>query len=113
MDSSLKSKAAGGLEGPCIALSKINIFLIKEDDFRHSYCMDEFKKLGGRSPPVTSETRWKNLWKETKALSPDPSRLPTYIRLFATKGDVGDQLGQLEQWSMTTVQKVWLLWKVC
>ena len=92
---------------------EINIFLIKEDDFRHSYCMDEFKKLGGRSPPVTSETRWKNLWKETKALSPDPSRLPTYIRLFATKGDVGDQLGQLEQWSMTTVQKVWLLWKVC
>ena len=32
----------GGLEGPCIAQSKINIFLIKEDDYRHSYCMDEF-----------------------------------------------------------------------
>ena len=45
---------------------------------------------------MTSETRWKYLWKETKALSPDPS--PTYIQLFATKGDVGDQLYQLDHW---------------
>jgi len=36
------------MSGPSIAQSKINIFLIKEDDFRHSYCMDESKKLGGR-----------------------------------------------------------------
>ena len=64
--------------------------------------MDEFKKLGGRSPPVRSETQWKNLWKETKALSPDPSRLPTYIWLSATEGDVGDQLGQLDHWQEGT-----------
>ena len=57
--------------------------------------MDEFKKLGGPSPLVTSETQWKNLRK-------DSARFQTYIWLSAKEGDVGDQLGQLDHWQEGT-----------
>ena len=39
----------GGLEGPCMAKAKINVFPLEGSHY-HSYCMDHCKKLGGQSP---------------------------------------------------------------
>ena len=61
---------------------------------RDSHC----KKLGGRSPSVRTEMEWENLLTETKAVSPDPSRLPEKIWLSATEGDIGFELGELDHW---------------
>ena len=41
---------------------------------------------------------WENLWKEIKAVSPDTSKLTTWIWLQATKGDIGGKLGRLDHW---------------
>ena len=43
--------------------------------------MKHCKKLGGRSPSVETKTEWENLVKETKAVGPDPSKLPAGIWL--------------------------------
>ena len=56
------------------------------------------EKLGGRSPFVKTKTEWEKLMKEMNSLSPDPSKLPKYIWLSATEGDIGDKLGRLDHW---------------
>ena len=104
----------GGLEGPCMAKAKINVFPLNGDHY-HNYCMDHCKKLGGHSPSVRSEKEWENMLKEVKAVSPDPSKLPAWIWLSATEGDIGQnlespfQLGKLNHWPEGTEAKegVW------
>ena len=44
----------GKLESPCMTKSNLNVFPLIEGHY-HNYCMDHCKKLGGRSPPVTTE----------------------------------------------------------
>ena len=98
----------GGLESPCMAKGKINVFPMIE---RHSHtdCMDHCKKLGGRSPSVRTEGEWENLSSEVRDLSPDPSRLPDWIWLSATEGYIKNELGELEHWPDGTkaVEGVW------
>ena len=53
----------GGLESPCMTKARMNIFPMTEWHY-HSDCMEHCKKLGGRSPPVTTEQEWENLLKE-------------------------------------------------
>ena len=60
--------------------------------------MNHRKKLGGRSTSVKTEKEWKNLRKEIETLSPNPSKLPKYIWLSATEGDIGGELGKPNQW---------------
>ena len=87
----------GGLEGPCRAKAKMNIFTMKEYHW-HSDCMKHCKMLGGRSPSVETEAEWEYLVKELKAVSPDPSKLPAQIWLSATVGYIGYKLAKLDQW---------------
>ena len=56
------------------------------------------KKLGGRSPSVKTKAEWENLWKEIKAVSPDPSKLSSMLWLSATEGDIKGKLGKLNHW---------------
>ena len=74
----------------------MKIFQMNEDHYQ-SDCMKHCNKLGGRSPSVKTKTEWENLLKETKAVSPDLSKLPT-LWLSATEGDRGLQLVRLDQW---------------
>ena len=87
----------GELESPCATKAKMNIFPMNESH-PHSFCMDHCRKLGGCSPSVRTEMEWKNLLKEVKAVSPDPSRLSGKIWLSATEGDIGLKLGELDHW---------------
>ena len=52
--------------------------------------MDEFKKLGGQSPPVTSETSGRISGTILQGCQPTFGCQP--------QGDVKDQLGQLDHW---------------
>ena len=98
----------GGLESPCLAKAKIIVFPMTE---RHSHidCMDHCKKLGGRSPFVRTEGEWENLSREVKYVSPDPSRLPNWIWLSATEGDIGLKLSALTHWPKDVIAEegVW------
>ena len=87
----------GGLEGPCRARAKMNVFPIKVQH-RHSECMRHCEKLRGRSPSVKTETEWEYLWKEIKLLSPDSLRLQKDIWLSVTEGDVDNELAKLDHW---------------
>ena len=88
-----------GLEGPCRATADLNVFpMSMNKKYWQSECMNHCKKLGGRSPSVKTKTGWENLLREVKALSPDPSKLPGYIWLSATEGDIGGELERLDHW---------------
>ena len=87
----------GGLEGPCRANTNMNIFPMKEDHDQ-SDCMKHCEKLKGWSPSVKTESDWENILKGTKAVSPDPSKLPKKIWLSATEGDIGNEVGRLDHW---------------
>ena len=87
----------GGLEGPCIAKAKINVFMMTEGHY-HSECMKHCEKLGGRSPSVKTKIEWENLWKEVRYVSPDPLKLSDWVWLSATEGDVGLKLGEFDHW---------------
>ena len=87
----------GGLESPCMAKAKVNVFPTNQFHY-HTDCMDHCQKLGGRSPPVRTEMEWENLLKEIKAVSPDPERLPEKIWLSATEGDIELELRILDHW---------------
>ena len=65
----------GGLEGPCRAKAKINVFPMNESHYQ-SDCMKHCGKLGGRSPSLKTKNEWEYLQKEVKSVSPDPSKLP-------------------------------------
>ena len=86
-----------GLEGPCKAKPKLNVFPMKGSHLQ-SDCMKHCKKLGGRSPSLKTKKDWENLVKEVKAVSPDPQKLPGWFWLSATEGDVGGNLGKLDHW---------------
>ena len=75
----------------------MNVFPMIEKH-RQSDCMKHCEKLGGRSPYVKTKKGWENLWKEIKAVSPDTSKLPTWIWLQATEGDIGGKLERLDHW---------------
>ena len=60
--------------------------------------MQHCEKLGGRSPSVKTETEWENLLKDVRASSPDPSKLPAFIWLSATEGDIRGKLGNFDHW---------------
>ena len=98
----------GGVEGPCLTKAKINVFRMI-GGHSHSDCMDHCTKLGGRSPSVRTESDWKNLIRETKAASPDPSRLPTWMWLSATEGNFRDELDQHRRWpeQVEAMEGVW------
>ena len=102
----------GGLESPCMAASKINIFPLIEGH-RNSHCMELCQKLGGRSPSVKTTEEWEGLWKQIESLRPDLSRPQNYIWLSATEGDIGrkeeSQLGDLEHWpeGVTAEESLW------
>ena len=70
--------------------------------------MELCKMLGVHSPSVRTKKEWENMLKEVKAVSPDPSRLPSRIWLSATEGDVGQKddadlkLGKLNHWPKGT-----------
>ena len=87
----------GGLEGPCRAKAKMNVFPINEDH-HYSDCMKHCEKLKGRSPSVKKMKEWENVLKEVKAVSPDPTKLPNLMWLSATEGDIGGELGKLDHW---------------
>ena len=92
----------GGLEGPCRAKAKMNLFPMNEGHHQND-CMKHCEKLGGRSPSVKTKEEWENLWKEMKAVSPDPSKLQDLKEsertwLSATEGDIGQKLGRLDHW---------------
>ena len=74
----------GGLEGPCRAKTNMNVFPMKEGHDQ-SDCMKHCEKLGGWSPSVKTKSDWENILKGTKAVSPDPSKLPKKIWLSATE----------------------------
>ena len=83
--------------GPCSAIAKMNVFPMINFHL-HSDCMKHCEKLGGRSPSVKTEKEWDDLLKGVKAISPDPSKLPTKIWLSATEGDIGSKLGKHDHW---------------
>ena len=86
-----------GLEGPCRARAEINVFPMNERH-HHSDCMKHCEKLGGRSPSVKTKKEWENVLQQVKSVSPDLARLPQYIWLSATEGDVGGELGKPDHW---------------
>ena len=57
----------GGLEGPCRAKAKINVFPMSEIHGQ-SDCMKHCAKLRGHSPSVKTRDEWENLLKEIKAV---------------------------------------------
>ena len=85
-----------GLEGPCKAEAKMNVFPMNEKHY-HSDCMRHCEKLGGQSPSVNTKKEWENLFREIRAVSPDPSKLPKSW-LSATEGYRGNELGNLDHW---------------
>ena len=78
-----------GLQSPCMAKAKTNVFPMIGLSF-NSDCMDLCGKLGGQSPPVRTKMEWEKWFTEIKAVSPDLTRLPHTIWLSATEGDLGD-----------------------
>ena len=89
----------GGIEGPCSAEAKMNVFPMNDNHW-HSECMRHCKKLGGRSPSVRTKTQWEYLLKEVKAVSPDPSKLPPRLWLSATEGDRPPSFSQCSMQSL-------------
>ena len=87
----------GGHEGPCRKKAKMNIFTMNETHYQND-CMKHCEKLGGRSPSVKRKKEWEDLWKEVKAVSPDPLKIPARIWLSATEGDKEGKLGKLDHW---------------
>ena len=47
---------------------------------------------------MKTKAEWEDLWNEVKAISPDTTRLPKYVWLSATEGDIGHELGRLDHW---------------
>ena len=47
---------------------------------------------------MKTKAEWEDLWKEVKATSPDATRLPLFVWLSATEGDIGLELGRLDHW---------------
>ena len=88
-----------GLESPCLAKPSINVFPMKEYH-SHKFCMNHCKKLGGKSPSLSTKQNWKDLWQEIKAVSPDLSKLPYSNWLSITEGydDNDDELKKLDHW---------------
>ena len=47
---------------------------------------------------MKTKQEWDDLWEKVKVVSPVPSKLPTWLWLSATEGDIGDELGKLDHW---------------
>ena len=93
-----------GLEDPCLMKAKMQIFPMFGYS-HHSECMEHCQKYEGRSPPVRTKKEWEHIFKEVRAISPDPRNLLPRSWLSATEGDIGHSLGVLDHWPEGVIAK--------
>ena len=85
------------LDGPCKSEGNMHIFPMLYHS--HRDCMELCQKLGGRSPPVTTQKEWETFKKDIAAVTPlSMEKLPLIMWTSATEGDIDMKLKRLPHW---------------